>query len=683
MSMEKTMHYTSVNHAHQAIEQINQLRNRRELCDIILRCNETRIFAHKLVLSVNSPYFKGLMNTRYYMEPGLYEHPLKGVEGDAVQTIVNFFYTATVSVNEETVWDLLPAAAKLHVAEIQSLCSNFLLSILDIENCLKIHHIATECLASNLLKESTDFIKENFDKLLDEDCFLDLEFGEAMPHLKRLGDTGLTNDQVLHAIKCWMVAAIDERQVFGPKIIKKFPNLAAKLEEFIPLEFLENESEIQENGIGSHNGSDKGRSENSCSPHSNKPQGPSQTPTVPNGKAEENFMCFECAEEFDTKAELEEHAKGHKVYLKKENISPNQNHASKQSSKSNSPNSLSYSPTPTKFSTPPPRSFSPYEDYIKMNANKSLDFSSSLSSYLNNTDDSGGSYFDQYMRARGLDSPSFGQRYSRSPTPSRVQSTNPLLITVTSGTVDGSDMKFICPVCGKSYLDKDSLSRHYETHSHFPCNVCGKTYSTKSNLHTHMKKHSDDKTYSCNTCDKTFTSPSVLKTHLRTHTGEKPFICPTCGVAFAKNIHLKRHLSIHTGIKPHECKVCNKRFSRSDHLKRHVQSIHTQDRPHICSLCGKDFVRKYELNKHMKQSHWGFTVGEEDQEMDSSVNEPMDTSSMASMHAAMAKGFVPFSESKGDTSLEDEENSPGKKGLVSPTDRIPVTVKEEPISPSK
>lgn len=434
----------------------------------------------------------------------------------------------------------------------------------------------------------------------------------------------------------------------------------------------------------SHTNSDRGGSDNSRSPHNNKAQGTDHSPTIPNGKAEENYMCFECAEEFDTKAELEEHAKGHKVYIKKENISPNQNNASKQSSKSGSPNSLSYSPTPTKFSTPPPRSFSPYEDYIKMNANKSLDFSSSLSSYLNNTDDSGGSYFDQYMRARGLDSPSFGQRYSRSPTPSRVQSatTNPLLITVTSGTEDGSDMKFICPVCGKSYLDKDSLSRHYETHSHFPCKVCGKTYSTKSNLHTHMKKHSDDKTYSCNTCDKTFTSPSVLKTHLRTHSGEKPFICPTCGVAFAKNIHLKRHLSIHTGIKPHECKVCNKRFSRSDHLKRHVQSIHTQDRPHICSLCGKDFVRKYELNKHMKQSHWGFTVGEEDQEMDSSTSEAMDTSSIASMHAAMAKGFVPFSESKADTSME-EEKSPSQKGLISPHDRIPMTVKEEPISPAK
>lgn len=32
---------------------------------------------------------------------------------------------------------------------------------------------------------------------------------------------------------------------FFSQIIKKFPNLATKLEEFIPLEFLENESEIQ------------------------------------------------------------------------------------------------------------------------------------------------------------------------------------------------------------------------------------------------------------------------------------------------------------------------------------------------------------------------------------------------------------------------------------------------------
>ena len=174
--MDTSMHYTSANHAHQVIEQINQLRQSRELCDIILKCNNVRIPAHKLILSVNSPYFRSLMNNRYYNEPGLYEHKLPGIEGEAVQQIVEFFYTSAVSVNEESVWTLLPAASKLHVAEIQNLCSEYLLSQLQLENCLKIHRLATECLSSNLLKESTDFIKENFEKVRSFNCIYKMDF---------------------------------------------------------------------------------------------------------------------------------------------------------------------------------------------------------------------------------------------------------------------------------------------------------------------------------------------------------------------------------------------------------------------------------------------------------------------------------------------------------------------------
>lgn len=78
-----------------------------------------------------------------------------------------------------------------------------------------------------------------------------------------------------------------------------------------------------ENGIGLYNGLDKGRSDNSCFFYSNKFQGLSQIFIVFNGKVEENFMCFECVEEFDIKVELEEYVKGYKVYIKKENISFN------------------------------------------------------------------------------------------------------------------------------------------------------------------------------------------------------------------------------------------------------------------------------------------------------------------------------------------------------------------------
>ncbi|KAK3088255.1 hypothetical protein FSP39_016644 [Pinctada imbricata] len=677
--METSMHYTSANHADQVMEQINELRQNRELCDIILRCNNHRIAAHKLVLSVNSPYFRSLMNNRYYNEPGLYEHRLPGLEGDAVKQIVEFFYTSAVSVDEESVWTLLPAASKLHVAEIQNLCTEFLLANLQIENCLNIHKLATECLSSNLLKESTDYIKDNFEKLLEEDSFLDLEFEDAMPHLKRLGDTGLTNGQLLQAIKCWIIAAVDERQIYGYKIIRQFTNLAQKLEEFIPSEFLEvDQDEIgrritqERENIDSRalltsnsgmdlSGLNSGRNhfmdsekplrvETSPS-YTNKGGIPVQSKpdqsnasleknnnihsNISNGDDSEAHMCSECAEEFDSKTELEEHVKTHKVLIKRENVSPtssNQNGLS--SGTQSSTHSGRSSVSPRSFSSPAPKIFgpsimnanatassknpllnrsnSPYEDFIKMNNLDASRNMSYLSGSLKNRfdDESSGSYFDNYMRARGLDSPSFGTRTSWSPLSATSRPVN-------SG-VPGEDLNFTCPICGKNYLDKDSLNRHVATHSNFPCPVCEKTYSTKSNLQTHMKKHSDENIFSCSTCDKSFVSASVLKAHLRTHTGDKPFVCPTCGVAFAKNIHLRRHLSIHTGIKPHECHVCGKRFSRSDHLKRHIQSIHTQDRPHICSICNKDFVRKYELNKHMKQCHYGVAVIDDDSEMNSS-----------------------------------------------------------------
>ena len=393
--------------------------------------------------------------------------------------------------------------------------------------------------------------------------------------------------------------------------------------------------------------------------------------TVSSGGSSDIQMCSECAEEFDTKAELEEHVKTHKVIIKKEAISPtNQNHStcnlstnqmtnssmtnhmanssvtnqmtnssvlsthgsSQSGSRSLSPKSFSpgprnYSPalgkTPVSQNPLLNRSNSPYEDFIKMNNLDGTQPRSSMStSYLSGSlknkysDESSGSYFDNYMRARGLDSPNFGQRNTGSPMDQHKS-----ISGIANSADDMNSHSFICPMCNKSYLDKDSLARHVQTHSNFPCPVCGKTYSTKSNLQTHMKKHSDERLFCCNVCDKSFTSASLLKAHMRIHSGEKPFTCPTCGVAFAKNIHLKRHLSIHTGIKPHECHICSKRFSRSDHLKRHIQSIHTQDRPHICSICSKDFVRKYELNKHMKQCHYGVAVIDDDDEMNSSHND--------------------------------------------------------------
>lgn len=361
---------------------------------------------------------------------------------------------------------------------------------------------------------------------------------------------------------------------------------------------------------------------------------------------EDGHMCFECAEVFDTKDELDNHVKTHKLFHNHsmgldesrgkldDSLAKLDDSMAKldDSMASDGQNSLavnsSASPTLVGNSACFPEISPP--DYAKSLNSLYFDAGSTTAT---------SSMFDDYMRSRGLDGPEFGITAHSTPKSNftSLLGQKPLTITATSTPGEGTNLNYICPACGKTYDDQETLSKHLETHSGFDCTVCGKSYTTKSNLQTHMRKHNGDKPYNCTYCDKCFTSLCVLKVHLRTHTGEKPFVCPTCGVSFAKNIHLKRHLSIHTGIKPHECKICNKRFSRSDHLKRHVQSIHTQDRPHICSLCGKDFVRKYELNKHMKQLHWGFTVGDEGNDsLDNSIHDSLLNPSGASFNSSDA-----------------------------------------------
>ena len=557
--MENSLHYTSVNHAYHLIGAINQLRKRRELCDIMLNCGNTLISAHKLILSVSTPYFKSLVENKYKSD--IRELKIDDVDGDAVKIIIEFFYTSAVSVDDVTVWTLLPAAYLLQVEEIQNLCCDFLSSQLQLENCLRIHGIATKCLCSGLLKESTEFIKTNFDQILDEEVFLELSLKDLVSHLKRLNGMGLEDSKILQAVKCWLIHSVDDRQTMGYMLLQEFSNLQEELEKFIPAEYqvpqeqdmMEMEDRTIDNDNLSINQSDQ----------------------------IDPLMCFECAEVFDNTDELKKHVQTHLISM-----------FGKEKLDSGGREKM-------------------ISSFNISNYNKSLDDSTLKSSTVLDDSNSESSYFDTYMKARGLDTPSFGglkRERDASKSPATMQQKQ-VTITVTSTSGDGNELKFICPICGKSSPSTEDLGKHMEMHSGYKCNICGKSYSTKGNLQTHMRKHNGDKSAVCPFCNKTFTGTAVLKIHIRSHTGEKPFECETCGVAFAKNIHLKRHLSIHTGIKPHQCEICQKRFSRSDHLKRHIQSIHTQDRPHICSLCGKDFVRKYELNKHMKQMHWGFTVG--------------------------------------------------------------------------
>ncbi|TRZ02476.1 hypothetical protein DNTS_030300 [Danionella cerebrum] len=192
---------------------------------------------------------------------------------------------------------------------------------------------------------------------------------------------------------------------------------------------------------------------------------------------------------------------------------------------------------------------------------------------------------------------------------------------------------YSCSTCGKSYRQISLLNLHRKRHTdeaRYSCEDCGKLFTTSGNLKRHQLVHSGEKPYHCEYCQRAFSDPTAkmrhlethdtdkghrcqhcdkkfnqvrhecnLKRHLRVHSGEKPFVCMHCQRAFADPGALQRHVRIHTGEKPCLCLICGKGFTQASSLIAHVRQ-HTGEKPFVCDRCGKRFVQSSQLANHIR-----------------------------------------------------------------------------------
>lgn len=117
-------------HSEQLLQGLNLLRQHHELCDIILRVGDVKIHAHKVVLASISPYFKAMF-TGNLSEKENSEVEFQCIDETALQAIVEYAYTGTVFISQDTVESLLPAANLLQIKLVLKECCAFLESQLD------------------------------------------------------------------------------------------------------------------------------------------------------------------------------------------------------------------------------------------------------------------------------------------------------------------------------------------------------------------------------------------------------------------------------------------------------------------------------------------------------------------------------------------------------------------------
>ncbi|KAK9886822.1 hypothetical protein WA026_018474 [Henosepilachna vigintioctopunctata] len=126
----------------------------------------------------------------------------------------------------------------------------------------------------------------------------------------------------------------------------------------------------------------------------------------------------------------------------------------------------------------------------------------------------------------------------------------------------GSDVAYVCPVCGQMFSLHDRLAKHMAsrhksrqstgetTAKAYLCDVCKRSFARSDMLTRHMRLHTGIKPYTCRVCGQVFSRSDHLSTHQRTHTGEKPYKCPQCPYAACRRDMITRHMRTHARYEP-------------------------------------------------------------------------------------------------------------------------------------
>ncbi|KAK4475172.1 hypothetical protein MN116_002255 [Schistosoma mekongi] len=221
--------YTAERHPISSFEAMNRFRKNKELCDVVLLVDGREIYTHRVVLAACSAYFRAMF-TGELAESRQTEVTLYDLDGDAVETLIDFCYTSQITVEECNVQNLLPAACLLQLTEIQDVCCEFLKRQLDPSNCLGIRAFADTHACRGLLRVADRFTHLNFLEVVESEEFLLLPVSHLVDILSSDDLNVNSEEQVYYAVMRWMHHNLSDRRPYLSYLLEhvRLPLLSPK-----------------------------------------------------------------------------------------------------------------------------------------------------------------------------------------------------------------------------------------------------------------------------------------------------------------------------------------------------------------------------------------------------------------------------------------------------------------------
>lgn len=147
------------------------------------------------------------------------EITLQEVSGEALQLLIQYCYTGSIELREDTVETLLATACLLQLSTIVNACCTFLARQLHPSNCLGFSLFAEQQGCTALLKIASAYTCQHFMQVWKNQEFFQLDSFQ-LSNLLMSDDLNVPNEQeVFHALMAWIQFDPDNRKKFIPDLL--------------------------------------------------------------------------------------------------------------------------------------------------------------------------------------------------------------------------------------------------------------------------------------------------------------------------------------------------------------------------------------------------------------------------------------------------------------------------------
>lgn len=194
------------------------MRLKKEFCDVQLNVGDRCIYAHKVILAASIPYFRSSFGCNETESPGK-EISLADVRPEALEVLIHFAYTCEVKITSENVHTLLTAACFLEVDNVKKACVDYIISGLSPADAVSVRNIGVRLNCPDLVCRTDDYIRENFDDVSHSEGFLLLPYSELKDLISCDNLHVASEEIVFEGMMRWIKAQPEKGQLELPLLL--------------------------------------------------------------------------------------------------------------------------------------------------------------------------------------------------------------------------------------------------------------------------------------------------------------------------------------------------------------------------------------------------------------------------------------------------------------------------------